>query len=56
MVDLNKHAKVMSAREAVERFVHDGDLITFGGFTITRNPMGLCHEIIRQGKKDLHGV
>ena len=46
----------MSAREAVERFVHDGDLITFGGFTITRNPMGLCHEIIRQGKKDLHVV
>ncbi len=44
----------MSAREAVEKFVHDGDLITFGGFTITRNPMGLCHEIIRQRKKDLH--
>ena len=54
MVTLKKQSKVMSAREAIERFVHDGDLITFGGFTITRNPMGLCHEIIRQGKKDLH--
>ncbi len=54
MVTLKKQSKVMSAREAVERFVHDGDLITFGGFTITRNPMGLCHEIIRQKRKDLH--
>jgi len=44
----------MSAREAVGRFVHDGDLITFGGFTITRNPMGLCHELIRQRKRNLH--
>ena len=53
---MKKQSKVMSAREAVERFVHDGDLITFGGFTITRNPMGLCHEIIRQGKRNLHVV
>ena len=44
----------MTAREAVARFVHDGDLVTIGGLTITRNPMGLCHEIIRQGRKNLH--
>ena len=44
----------MSAHEAVRRFVHDGDLVTFGGFTITRNPMGLCHELIRQKKRNLH--
>ncbi len=54
MITLKKQSKVMSAREAIAEFVHDGDLITFGGFTITRNPMGLCHEIIRQNKKNLH--
>jgi glutaconate CoA-transferase subunit A len=46
--------KFMSAREAVERFVHDGDMVALGGFTVTRNPMTLAREIARQGKQDLH--
>lgn len=46
--------KVLSPKEAIQRFVHDGDHISLGGFTIVRNPMGLVHEIIRQGIRDLH--
>ena len=46
--------KVMDLAEAVRRFVHDGDHVSIGGFTITRNPMALTYEIIRQGKKGLH--
>jgi glutaconate CoA-transferase subunit A len=44
----------MGLSEAVHRFVHDGDHVSIGGFTITRNPMALAYEIIRQGKKHLH--
>lgn len=46
--------KVMSLQEAVSRFVHDGDMIAFGGFSTNRRPYGLVREIIRQGKKDLY--
>ncbi len=46
--------KFMSAEEAVRRFVKDGDLVTIGGFTVSRNPMALAREIIRQGRRDLH--
>ncbi|KIX14234.1 CoA transferase subunit A [Dethiosulfatarculus sandiegensis] len=48
--------KLMTAREAVERFIPDGAQIALGGFTINRNPMALAREIVRQGKKDLHLV
>ena len=44
----------MSAAEAVTRFVHDGDQVTLGGFTVSRNPMFIAREIIRQRKKDLY--
>jgi len=44
----------MSPQEAVARFIHDGDHISLGGFTIVRNPMGLAYEIIRQKIKNLH--
>jgi glutaconate CoA-transferase subunit A len=51
---MNAENKVMDLSEAIRRFVHDGDHISIGGFTITRNPMALAYEIIRQGKKHLH--
>lgn len=51
-----QQSKVMSAAEAVKRFVKDGDMIALGGFTVSRNPMVIAREIIRQGKKDLHLV
>lgn len=52
----NPKDKFMSAEEAVRRFVNDGDMVALGGFTVSRNPMTLAREIIRQGKKDLHLV
>ena len=46
-------SKVMTAGEAVERFVFDGATIGMGGQSIGRCSMALAHEIVRQGKKDL---
>jgi glutaconate CoA-transferase subunit A len=48
--------KFMTVKEAVNRFISDGDQVALGGFTVNRNPMALVREIIRQGKKDLHLV
>ena len=45
-------SKVMSLREAIARFVADGDLVYAAGFTHLI-PFAAGHEIIRQGKKDL---
>ena len=50
---MSDHAsKVMSMRDAVARFVHDGDTVVIEGFTHL-----ICfaagHEIIRQGRRDL---
>lgn len=45
--------KRMGVKEAVEKFVHDGDFIAFGGFGHIRIPMSLVYEIIRQQKKEL---
>lgn len=46
--------KVMSLKEAVDRFVPDGAHISIGGFTVNRNPMAAVYEIIRQRKRRLH--
>jgi glutaconate CoA-transferase subunit A len=48
--------KLMTAEEAVRRFVKDGDMVALGGFTVNRNPMLLARTLIRQGVKDLHLV
>ncbi len=48
--------KVMSASEAIKRFVSKGDCISFGGFTVNRNPVALVHELLRQKIGDLHAV
>src|SRR5256714_15474609 len=50
---VSDHAsKVMPMRDAVARFVHDGDTVVIEGFTHL-----ICfaagHEIIRQGRRDL---
>jgi len=45
--------KTMSVREAVARFVHDGDFIASGGFGHVRVSMAIVYEIIRQRKRDL---
>jgi len=53
-IDLKE--KLMSAEEAVRRFVKDGDMIALGGFTANRNAMVIAREIIRQGRRELHLV
>ena len=46
-------SKVMTAAEAVERFVFDGATVGIGGQSIGRCSMALAHEIVRHGKKEL---
>ena len=46
--------KVVSLADAVRRFIHDGAHISFGGFTVNRQPMACTYEIIRQGITGLH--
>jgi glutaconate CoA-transferase subunit A len=43
----------MSVKEAVERVVHDGDDLGSGGFGTNRIPTAICHEIVRQRRKNL---
>ena len=45
--------KLMDLREAVDKFVHDGDYLAIGGFGANRTPVAACHEIVRQKKKNL---
>jgi glutaconate CoA-transferase subunit A len=44
--------KLMTLKEAVSRFIKDGDTVYYGGFQIMV-PMALTHEIIRQKKRNL---
>ncbi len=46
-------SKLMTAREAVERFVHDGDYIASGGFGTNRISTIVLHEIVRQRRRNL---
>jgi glutaconate CoA-transferase subunit A len=45
--------KLMSAREAIQRFVQDGDYIVYECNYIQRGPAALLRELIRQQKKNL---
>lgn len=45
--------KVMSVKEAVSRFVQDGDYLGSGGFGTNRIATAALHEIVRQKKRDL---
>jgi glutaconate CoA-transferase, subunit A len=45
--------KVMSVREAVSQFIHDGDYFASGGFGSVRISTAVLHEMLRQKKKDL---
>lgn len=46
-------SRVMSAREAISKYVFDGAVVGLGGQSIGRCSMALAHEIVRQGMKDL---
>lgn len=47
--------KIVSLTEAVAQ-IKDGDMLTFGGFTVWRRPMAAIYELIRQKKRNLHLV
>jgi len=49
-----RESKLYTLKEAISKFVHDGDSIAFGGFTTNRKPYAASYEIIRQGIKDLY--
>lgn len=45
--------KLVSEREAIARFVADGDYLAYDFSSLTRGPQALVREIIRQRRKDL---
>ncbi len=45
--------KLCTARDAVSRFVCDGDYIVYDFSSLTRGPQSLIREVIRQRKRDL---
>lgn len=45
--------KVMPVKEAVSRFVKDGDYFASGGFGTNRISTAVLHEVLRQGRQDL---
>lgn len=47
------HDKLMSEKEAVEKFVADGDYLVYDFSSLTRGPQALIREIIRQHTRDL---
>lgn len=46
-------SKLMTVKEAVEKYVHDGEYLGIGGFGANRIPTAVCHEILRQGRKNM---
>lgn len=51
--DKSKRDKRISLKEAVQKYVKDGDNLGIAGFVNARQPIAIVHEIIRQGRKDL---
>jgi glutaconate CoA-transferase, subunit A len=45
--------KVSTVSDAVKNLIHDGDYLAIGGFGTNRIPAAVCHEILRQDKKNL---
>ncbi len=45
--------KVLSLKEAVDKYVRDGEYLCIGGFGTNRVPVAACHEIVRQKKKNM---
>jgi glutaconate CoA-transferase subunit A len=51
--DKSMRDKRMTLKEAVSQFVKDGDNVGIAGFVNVRQPVATCHEMVRQGFKDL---
>ncbi|MFB0561999.1 MAG: CoA transferase subunit A [Candidatus Lokiarchaeia archaeon] len=52
MAEQEVHDKVMTASEAVKKYISDREQVSIGNF-IQSSPFALIHEIIRQKKRDL---
>lgn len=46
-------SKLMPLKKAINRFANDGDYLLTGGFGANRTPIAACHELVRQGKKNM---
>ena len=46
-------SKLMPVKEAVEKFIHDGDYFASGGFGANRISVSVLHEMLRQGRKKM---
>ena len=46
-------SKITTVKEAISKYVEDGDYVAVGGFGGNRIPTSLLHEIVRQKKKKL---
>lgn len=44
----------MTMKEAIHKFLHDGDSVAFGGFVTNNKPYAAVREIIRQRRKGLY--
>jgi glutaconate CoA-transferase subunit A len=51
--DKSKRDKRFTLKEAVDTFIKDGDNVSIGGFVNIRQPIAICHEMIRHGFKDM---
>ena len=51
--DKSKRDKRHALKEAVSRFIKDGDNVAVGGFVNIRQPIAIAHEMIRHGFRDL---
>lgn len=52
----DKFDKRTTLKNAVEKYVQDGDVVADTGFGYVRTPEQVHFEIMRQGKKDLHYI
>ena len=46
-------SKVMTVKDAVKKYAHDGEYLAIGGFGANRIPTAVCHELLRQGRKNM---
>jgi len=53
-MDERQNNNFMTLKDAISKFVQNGNHISIGGATANRNPMAAVYEIIRQQKKDLY--
>ncbi|MEN6438279.1 MAG: CoA-transferase [Syntrophobacter sp.] len=50
-----KNAEILSLPDAVKKYMRNGQICAFSGFTgFNRNPVAFAWEIVRQGFKDIH--